>query len=180
MHRYYDPVTGRYVTPDPIGLAGGINPFLYAEANPINYIDPFGLIGGPKFYWDKVQENPTVKDRHYDRNQYNQNVNYEEAKKSWTLLPPGQSIFHRMGPGNENNQKFVSSDGHSEAVFYPNGSVVNDPANMATYNFSPPSNWVGHFGYDVLPYWIWGNSLDDPTTWWERLTASYEGETPCE
>ena len=42
-HRYYDPGTGRYITPDPIGLAGGINPFLYAEANPVNYIDPNGL-----------------------------------------------------------------------------------------------------------------------------------------
>ena len=42
-HRYYDPETGRYLTPDPIGLAGGINPLLYAEANPINFIDPLGL-----------------------------------------------------------------------------------------------------------------------------------------
>ncbi len=42
-HRYYDPETGRYLTPDPIGLAGGINPFVYAESNPINYIDPWGL-----------------------------------------------------------------------------------------------------------------------------------------
>jgi RHS repeat-associated protein len=42
-HRYYDPETGRYLTPDPIGLEGGINPFLYANANPISYIDPDGL-----------------------------------------------------------------------------------------------------------------------------------------
>ena len=42
-HRYYDPDTGRYLTPDPIGLAGGINLFVYAENNPINMIDPFGL-----------------------------------------------------------------------------------------------------------------------------------------
>ena len=42
-HRYYDPDTGRYLTPDPIGLAGGINPFVYSESNPINYIDPLGL-----------------------------------------------------------------------------------------------------------------------------------------
>jgi RHS repeat-associated protein len=41
--RYYDPTTGRYVTPDPIGLAGGINLFVYALNNPINWIDPDGL-----------------------------------------------------------------------------------------------------------------------------------------
>ncbi len=41
--RYYDPETGRYPTFDPIGLAGGINPYVYAESNPINYIDPDGL-----------------------------------------------------------------------------------------------------------------------------------------
>ena len=51
-HRYYDPATGRYLTPDPIGLAGGINPFVYAESNPINNIDPWGLqtIADKQFY----------------------------------------------------------------------------------------------------------------------------------
>lgn len=42
-HRYYDPRTGRYLTPDPIGLAGGINLFNYAANNSINSIDSLGL-----------------------------------------------------------------------------------------------------------------------------------------
>ncbi len=42
-HRYYDPDTGRYLTADPIGLEGGINPFVYALNNSINFIDPLGL-----------------------------------------------------------------------------------------------------------------------------------------
>ncbi|MCP4706780.1 MAG: hypothetical protein GY865_19455 [candidate division Zixibacteria bacterium] len=42
-NRYYDPTTGRYITPDPIGLDGGINLFAYTENNPINLIDPKGL-----------------------------------------------------------------------------------------------------------------------------------------
>jgi RHS repeat-associated protein len=40
--RYYDPTIGRYVTPDPIGLEGGINLFVYAANNPITSSDPFG------------------------------------------------------------------------------------------------------------------------------------------
>lgn len=42
-HRYYDPGTGRYLQPDPVGLAGGINPYLYAGNDPVNGVDPEGL-----------------------------------------------------------------------------------------------------------------------------------------
>jgi RHS repeat-associated protein len=42
-YRYYDPETDRYITADPIGLVGGLNPYRYAEANPLSNADPFGL-----------------------------------------------------------------------------------------------------------------------------------------
>lgn len=44
-HRYYDPKTGRYLTPDPIGQQGGINLFAYSLCNPVHTTDPFGLWG---------------------------------------------------------------------------------------------------------------------------------------
>lgn len=43
--RDYDRTTGRYIESDPIGLAGGMNPYLYAEGNPLTFIDPSGLAG---------------------------------------------------------------------------------------------------------------------------------------
>jgi RHS repeat-associated protein len=43
-HRYYDPRTGRYLTPDPIGPMGGINLFEYSQNNPLCLVDPFGLM----------------------------------------------------------------------------------------------------------------------------------------
>jgi RHS repeat-associated protein len=42
-HRYYDPETGRYLTPDPIGLAEGMNLYAYVQNDPVNLIDPEGL-----------------------------------------------------------------------------------------------------------------------------------------
>ncbi len=41
-HRYYDPLQGRYITQDPIGLKGGWNPYQY-PLNPVTDTDPLGL-----------------------------------------------------------------------------------------------------------------------------------------
>ncbi len=42
-HRYYNPNTGRFITPDPIGLAGGLNNYQYVP-NPTGWVDPLGLV----------------------------------------------------------------------------------------------------------------------------------------
>ncbi|WP_050483075.1 RHS repeat-associated core domain-containing protein [Pseudomonas sp. Ant30-3] len=41
-HRYYDPETAQYLSPDPLGLGGGVRPQGYVD-NPNCWIDPSGL-----------------------------------------------------------------------------------------------------------------------------------------
>ncbi|MEM7792183.1 MAG: RHS repeat-associated core domain-containing protein [Verrucomicrobiota bacterium] len=59
--RYYDPVTGRWPSRDPIGELGGRNIYSFVYNSPINYIDVHGLAGWSSFWkgWEigeKIQD----------------------------------------------------------------------------------------------------------------------------
>ncbi len=59
-HRYYNPDIGRYLTPDPVKLAGGINAYQYVP-NPTGWVDPLGLntcLGGDGCKPDLVANDP--------------------------------------------------------------------------------------------------------------------------
>ena len=42
--RYYDPELGRFIQRDPSGYPDGPNNYLYCHNNPINFVDPEGLV----------------------------------------------------------------------------------------------------------------------------------------
>ena len=50
-YRQYDPVVGRYLTPDPMGTIDGLNPYLYVGNNPLNKVDPYGLYQTDMHYY---------------------------------------------------------------------------------------------------------------------------------
>ena len=49
--RYYNPYICRFINPDPIGFSGGLNWYAFADGNPVNYLDPFGLCAVGESGW---------------------------------------------------------------------------------------------------------------------------------
>lgn len=45
--RYFDPILKRWISEDPIGVAGGVNIYGYVEGDPLMYSDPLGLRARP-------------------------------------------------------------------------------------------------------------------------------------
>ena len=43
--RYYDPAAGQFLSPDPLGFAGGPNLHAFAHGDPVNFFDPDGRLG---------------------------------------------------------------------------------------------------------------------------------------
>jgi hypothetical protein len=48
-NRYYNPQTGQFTQPDPIGLVGGLNIYGFAAGDPVSYTDPYGLFADTTF-----------------------------------------------------------------------------------------------------------------------------------
>ena len=103
--RYYDPDTGRFTKPDPIGLNGGFNLYQYAP-NPLTWIDPLGLTKDP------VYENPGHHDPRHLKNRrapFNKTksvipenaeelfkyslVDPDDPKTRWTKVGEGKRLF---------------------------------------------------------------------------------------
>ena len=89
----------------------------------------------------------------------------------WILSHTCEITQHNIH-GATGNSVFLHIDGHQEAVYDPSGNLVRDPANMASYNyFHPHKQPYRHFVADTLPWIVWGNTEDDPTSVSERFRA---------
>ena len=105
------------------------------------------------FYLEKISMSYPVLDGHYFRNALN------NEKLAIILQPAWKSREHRRGSGNEHNRKYLSPDGHHEAVYNSQGNLV-EGLNMGTYNYVGPNSildYPGHFFKDMAPYYLLGN-----------------------
>lgn len=116
-HRFYDPETGRYLTPDPIGLMGGTNAFAYAGGDPLGAVDPWGLysisLNGVTTFHTGLPDLPIFK---------------ISALPGWQDYSSGDLLYH------EYNQRVVV-----------NGLQGNELGRLGTYLMDNPTPNSGAF-----------------------------------
>ena len=93
----------------------------------------------------------------------------------WELLPWQNMAFHMYGKDGEYNLKFISADGHFEAVYNKDGILLtqdNDPLNMGTFNYAHQlADQMTHYNLDVWPYFMWNNTPEAMETGKETKDA---------
>ena len=61
-HRLYAPSLRRFLSSDPIGLSGGLNLYAYCSGDPLSYVDPLGLCGKERDFFQNFGLGLTVGD----------------------------------------------------------------------------------------------------------------------
>jgi RHS repeat-associated protein len=144
-HRYYDPTTGAYLTPDPLGLAPSPNPHAYVP-NPTVLTDPLGLAPCPGV---PASEAGTGADNVVNGVRLAQQLTREEAASVFTqggeLKPEVIAQSREIINGTQLGNKQLVSELTS------NGSDIADWGKYTTPTFrSPAGAFQVHFYYNPI------------------------------
>ena len=200
--RYYDPAVRRFINADKLVATqtlNGMNLYAYCFNNPINFGDSEGdwptkedwinaleIIGDVIVQTTIFSSNPVETivgvAVHYSRNSLNQDdVSEEELiEDGYKAVDENSDKFHQNNQKDgERNRKYVIGDWFSsEVVYYSDGTINNTPEDRGTFNVYSGDNdflnIVVHGIFDVVPYIIWGNSIDDSTPIADRISVIWE------
>ncbi|WP_391528363.1 RHS repeat-associated core domain-containing protein [Photorhabdus akhurstii] len=121
--RYYLPEAACYLSPDPIGLAGGFNPYSYVH-DPVNWIDPFGLTSCPEVFAKKDDR----RKRYHSRSAaYEKHTKARTQEKAKSLSSNGGTAQYWGDnlPNNATAQQVTAFRNKVEKDALSNGAEIN-------------------------------------------------------
>lgn len=143
--RDYDPGTGRYLTPDPLGFPDGPDAYLYVGGDPINKVDPLGLY---------------ETDIHYYMTYFLARMAGVDAQTAYTIALGAQFIDDNpvtwpLDPQNLAGNVLSPAAIVRLASYHFTTTSLNPLVNI---NYDPPRNTfetfykATHFGHDYISY----------------------------
>jgi RHS repeat-associated protein len=129
--RSYDPSQGRFVQMDPLGIAGGLNLYRYADSNPVSEIDPSGLAG---IYYDSRF------DTHGDFG--------PDDVTEYRIVLPGHT-----GGGPSYSMPASVPTGGGSFIYFPTTVVAIQLPGCDNFTFTIPGQWGprGHLDWQTAP-----------------------------
>ena len=124
INRDYNPVTGRYIQPDPIGLDGGFSTFAYVNGNPVMFVDLEGLTFTQNLPTPENVE-PTVQDPAYTDER---NIRLTMARRLLTDISNSNAVDADI----KRLPSKIRLD-YSQAFIYMDGGYLHGQANRNTF-----------------------------------------------
>ena len=135
-YRDYDAHSGKWTSKDPIGLAGGdSNVLAYVGNDPVNFIDPSGLI-----FWEPTSTSTLADLKPWTKNYFNPMVKFDKNRNptsytdkygkehKWGEIPDNQCRTEKdNGSDRLRNQDLVDADPKRKLpISRPSGNRVNN------------------------------------------------------
>jgi len=94
--RDYDPIVGRYVESDPIGLRGGVNTYAYVRNNRLSLSDRYGLLPGDCYPTENAAGADAVNDINWQSIQTNTLIPSTQGESIRTLMEPIHTVHQPL------------------------------------------------------------------------------------
>jgi RHS repeat-associated protein len=173
--REYDPLIGRFITPDPLGTQGDPHPYAYANNNPLRYTDPTGTsyvdpFGGFAYSQHTLQYDSSGTFRNdwlqQDMNSYSNAVfqsfdrqmqqSYNAFNSSLSLSVSGggglslTSFNTNYNPGGLSYTNILNTPGAGVPTGTPDFSRMTQPKDNSDLRFTYGLQGSGEFGIKRL------------------------------
>jgi len=152
--RYYEGGIGRFLRPDPLG---GLNPYLYCGNDPMNFVDPWGVMEEGECEIDGsghiscrgpiIRGYPTDYDNFFDP-AYNEYIRHQERYQEWSQYDDpfggygghggGRSSYGRGGGGNGcPSRPKLEVTREAEEIKWEGGGFDWDAAGRTAWDIAP-------------------------------------------
>lgn len=164
--RYYDPQTARYIESDPIGLLGGLNPYTYANNDPILNTDPTGEAPTKIAIWlVKVCKTGIKKIRR---------VSYEEGV---SLAKKGENLQSTKDISKKLSIASSEGRGPIKDLVHPDPETGSTVGRRPHYHTNPRNG--GHIFYSIAAAMTVAGHVDCDDCWYSYLAEGIDFFNPA-